>query len=61
MEDAEQPPNIALMSHLTNLADLREEYIRGNQTFVKQINWLVQQKYLGVRRTRGDGKLRFPS
>lgn len=55
MQDAEQPPEIPLMGMLTKLADLREEYIRGNQTFVKQINWLVQQGYLGVRRTRGDG------
>ena len=59
MQDAEQPPEIPLMGTLTKLSDLREEYIRGNQTFVKQINWLVQQGFLGVRRTRGDGDLRL--
>ena len=43
------------MGALTKLDDLREEYIRGNQTFVKQINYLVGKKFLGIRRTRGDG------
>ncbi|EKM52617.1 uncharacterized protein PHACADRAFT_261168 [Phanerochaete carnosa HHB-10118-sp] len=55
MQDAEQPPDIPLIGLLTKLSDLQEEYIRGNQTFVKQISRLVQQGYLGVRRTRGDG------
>lgn len=47
--------DIPLMGALTKLDDLREEYIRGNQTFVKQINYLIGKKFLGVRRTRGDG------
>ncbi|KIP09456.1 hypothetical protein PHLGIDRAFT_116398 [Phlebiopsis gigantea 11061_1 CR5-6] len=55
IDDAAQSPNIPLIGVLTKLEDLREEYIRGNQTFVKQINYLGQKNFLGIRRTRGDG------
>lgn len=34
---------------------LRAEYENGNQTFVDQIDWLVEKGYKGIRRTRGDG------
>ena len=48
--------DIPLVGGLTRLDDLREEYTRGNQTFVKQVNYLVRKKFHGIRRTRGDGK-----
>lgn len=34
---------------------LRAEYENGNQVFVQQIDWLVNNGYKGIRRTRGDG------
>ncbi len=34
---------------------LREEYERGSQSFVRQIDFLLKKGYHGIRRTRGDG------
>lgn len=58
MRDAEQPADIPLMGYLSELATLKQEYEMGNQTFVRQINYLIQKEgLLGIRRTRGDGTL----
>ncbi|KAJ3557485.1 hypothetical protein NM688_g1448 [Phlebia brevispora] len=48
-------PNRPLVAPLVPMAALREEYENGNEIFVKQIDWLVEQGYIGIRRTRGDG------
>ncbi len=37
---------------------LREEYVNGSQGFVKQIDYLISEGWIGVRRTRGDGQWR---
>ncbi|KAI0772483.1 cysteine proteinase [Trametes elegans] len=37
------------------MTTLRAEYENGSQTFVKQIDWLMEQGWIGIRRTRGDG------
>jgi len=34
---------------------IRQEYEGGSRKFVDQIDWLVSQGYVGIRRTRGDG------
>jgi len=34
---------------------LRAEYEGGSQLFVKQIDWLMANGWIGIRRTRGDG------
>lgn len=39
------------------MAVLRAEYEGGSQVFVKQIDWLTEHGYAGIRRTRGDGML----
>ncbi|KAI0668900.1 peptidase C65 Otubain-domain-containing protein [Trametes maxima] len=44
-----------LISSLTPMSTLRAEYENGSQTFVKQIDWLTAQGWIGIRRTRGDG------
>ena len=53
MDDA--IPDRPLIAPLASMAVLRAEYENGNPTFVKQIDWLVEQGYVGIRRTRGDG------
>ncbi|OJT14251.1 Ubiquitin thioesterase otubain-like [Trametes pubescens] len=44
-----------LISQLVPMTNLREEYENGSQTFVMQIDWLMKQGWVGIRRTRGDG------
>ncbi|KAI0830110.1 cysteine proteinase [Trametes gibbosa] len=44
-----------LISELLPMASLRAEYENGSQIFVKQIDWLMNQGWAGIRRTRGDG------
>ncbi|KAI0370907.1 cysteine proteinase [Pilatotrama ljubarskyi] len=44
-----------LISPLAPMTTLRAEYENGSQTFVKQIDWLMNQGWIGIRRTRGDG------
>ncbi|KAH9887088.1 cysteine proteinase [Cubamyces lactineus] len=44
-----------LISSLEPMTTLRAEYENGSQTFVKQIDWLMNQGWIGLRRTRGDG------
>ncbi|KAI0920455.1 hypothetical protein AcW1_002189 [Taiwanofungus camphoratus] len=49
-------PDRPLIAPLTPvMASLRPEYEGGSQTFVKQIDWLADHGYIGIRRTRGDG------
>ena len=45
-----------LISPLVPMLALRAEYENGSQFFVKQIDWLMAQGWVGVRRTRGDGQ-----
>ena len=46
----------SLVGSLSPLADLREEYKTNvNQVFVGQMDWLIEQGYVGIRRTSADG------
>ncbi|KAI0696410.1 peptidase C65 Otubain-domain-containing protein [Cerioporus squamosus] len=45
-----------LISPLAPMLTLREEYVNGSQYFVKQIDYLIAQGWIGIRRTRGDGQ-----
>ncbi|KAI0695288.1 peptidase C65 Otubain-domain-containing protein [Cerioporus squamosus] len=47
-------PNRPLISPLAPMLTLREEYVNGSQYFVKQIDYLIAQGWIGIRRTRGD-------
>ena len=47
-----------LISSLAPMLTLRAEYENGSQFFVKQIDWLINQGWIGIRRTRGDGSCR---
>ncbi|TFK17227.1 cysteine proteinase [Coprinopsis marcescibilis] len=40
---------------LSPISLLWEEYEKGSQAFVKQIDWLKEQGYTRIRRARGDG------
>lgn len=52
-EASEERP---LISPLTSLDALREEYEGGSTSFVKKIDWLQKEKgFKGIRRARGDG------
>ncbi|KZT69469.1 cysteine proteinase [Daedalea quercina L-15889] len=53
LEDA--IPDRPLIAPLVPMAALRAEYEGGSQVFVKQIDWLTEHGYAGIRRTRGDG------
>lgn len=45
-----------LISPLSSLNVLREEYEGGSLSFVKKIDWLQKEKgFKGIRRARGDG------
>ncbi|KAA1466805.1 cysteine proteinase [Dentipellis sp. KUC8613] len=44
-----------LISPVAPMEVLREEYERGSQSFVRQIDFLLKKGYHGIRRTRGDG------
>ncbi|KAF8487187.1 cysteine proteinase [Russula ochroleuca] len=46
-----QPP----ISELAPLSTLRTEYEGSSGSFIKQIDFLIQQGYEGIRRSRGDG------
>ncbi|EMD35014.1 hypothetical protein CERSUDRAFT_116527 [Gelatoporia subvermispora B] len=52
---AESIPDRPLIGPLVPLAMLREEYERGSQGFVRQIDWLMSHGHIGIRRTKGDG------
>ncbi|KAK7676967.1 hypothetical protein QCA50_020085 [Cerrena zonata] len=49
------PKDRPLIAPLAPMGVLRAEYENGNQVFVQQIDWLVNNGYKGIRRTRGDG------
>ncbi|KAI0632822.1 cysteine proteinase [Trametes polyzona] len=53
--DGLPPETRPFISPLAPMATLRAEYENGSQTFVKQIDWLTDQGWIGIRRTRGDG------
>ena len=55
MDDA--VPDRPLIAPLTSLDGLRSEYENGNPVFVQQIDWLVEQGFVGIRRARGDGEI----
>jgi len=44
-----------LISELVSLSDLRAEYENESGMFVQQIDWLRDNGYSSLRRTRGDG------
>ncbi|KAM5538858.1 hypothetical protein V8D89_007580 [Ganoderma adspersum] len=48
-------PDRPLIAPLAPMLVLREEYENGSQFFVKQIDWLMHQGWIGIRRARGDG------
>ncbi|KAH9922178.1 cysteine proteinase [Fomitopsis serialis] len=51
----EAVPDRPLIAPLAPMAVLRAEYEGGSQVFVKQIDWLTEHGFVGIRRTRGDG------
>lgn len=51
----ESVPDVPLISELAPLATLRAEYEKGSASYVSQIDWLIDQGYTGLRRSRGDG------
>ncbi|TFK17536.1 cysteine proteinase [Coprinopsis marcescibilis] len=51
----ESIPDVPIVSVLSPISLLREEYEKGSQAFVKQIDWLKEQGYTRIRRARGDG------
>ena len=42
-----------LIAARSGIEDLRAEYERGSPSFVRQIDWLKDQGYIAIRRTRG--------
>jgi len=44
-----------LIARLAPLTTLRAQYEGGSESFVKQIDFLIDQGYAGIRRSRGDG------
>ncbi|KAJ8455537.1 hypothetical protein ONZ45_g18921 [Pleurotus djamor] len=48
-------PTRPLIGEISPMSVLREEYEKGSQSFVKQIDHLVSKGFDSVRRTRGDG------
>ena len=51
-EEASKRP---LMSESMPINVLREEYEKGSGNFVQQIDYLNEQGFTHIRRTRGDG------
>jgi len=45
----------ALISEKMPMSVLRQEYEGGSGVFVRRIDWLVNQGYNAIRRSRGDG------
>ncbi|KAH9980568.1 peptidase C65 Otubain-domain-containing protein [Russula compacta] len=54
LEDS-APATDPLIAELAPLATLRAEYEGSSEPFVKQIDFLINQGYQGIRRSRGDG------
>jgi hypothetical protein len=48
-------PDLPLIGPLSSLSALRTEYEGGSRSFVNQIDFLISQGYVSVRRARGDG------
>ncbi|KAL0952742.1 hypothetical protein HGRIS_006973 [Hohenbuehelia grisea] len=48
-------PSRPLIDEVSPMTALREEYENGSQSFVQQIDWLMEKGYKAVRRTKGDG------
>ena len=44
-----------LISELAPLSTLRAEYEEGSDSFLKQFDFLKEQGWEGIRRSRGDG------
>lgn len=53
MDDA--VPDRPLIGPLTSMSALRAEYEGGSRSFVDQIDDLISQGYVSIRRARGDG------
>lgn len=49
-------PDRPLIAPLAPMITIREEYENGSQGFVRQIDWLLSEGWIGIRRTRGDGQ-----
>ena len=54
LEDS-APSTDPLIAELAPLTTLRAEYEGSSESFVKQIDFLINQGYQGIRRSRGDG------
>jgi len=50
-----------LIAKLAPLTSLRAQYEGGSESFVKQIDFLIDQGYAGIRRSRGDGNCFYRS
>ncbi|KAF9649555.1 cysteine proteinase [Thelephora ganbajun] len=48
-------PDQPLIGPLTSMSTLRAEYKEGSRSFVDQIDYLISQGYVSIRRARGDG------
>jgi len=48
-------PDRPLIGPLTSMSALRTEYEGGSKSFVDQIDYLISQEYVSIRRARGDG------
>lgn len=51
----ESVPDRPLIDEIAPISELRAEYENGSPSFVQQINWLEEQGFHSIRRTRGDG------
>jgi len=48
-------PNRPLIDQIVPMSVLRAEYENGSASFVQQIDWLTNNGFDSIRRTRGDG------
>jgi len=48
-------PDRPLIGPLTSMSTLRAEYEGGSRSFIDQIDYLILQGYVSIRRARGDG------
>jgi ubiquitin thioesterase protein OTUB1 len=53
--DGTTPTKDPLIAPLAPLSKLRAEYEAGSVSFLKQFDFLKDQGYEGIRRSRGDG------
>jgi ubiquitin thioesterase protein OTUB1 len=53
--DGTTPTKDPLIALLAPLSTLRAEYEGGSESFLKQLDFLKDQGYEGIRRSRGDG------